>query len=72
VSDTYERRRWDFWFWLRVAVLIYFIPLGVVALDVALFQSRLQRLAGPEVESVLDNVYWPVTVLLMYLSRWLG
>ena len=67
--DETRERRWNFWHWLRVAVLIYLAPLVVMALDVQFFKSRIQQMVGREVESVFENIYWPVIVLLNHFFK---
>ena len=42
MGETRERR-WTFWHWLGVAV-DYLVPLTIIAVDIALFGSRLETL----------------------------
>jgi len=70
--DETRERRWTFLHWLGVAILIYVAPLLVIALDVLFFNSRIQRIVGPEIESIWNNAYWPIIVIMEYLMRWLA
>jgi hypothetical protein len=59
MGETRERR-WNLWYWLGVAFVAYLVPLIVLAIDAAFFQSRLNGSLGPEVTAVLDVIYWPL------------
>jgi len=70
VDETRERR-WNFWYWVGVAVVAYLVPLIILAIDVGC-GSRLRALLGPEVESVVNIIYWPVTLLIEHVVKRLG
>jgi hypothetical protein len=61
-----QERRWNFWYWLGLAFAAYLLPLIAFFLDAMFFGGKLFQWVGPELRSLIDNVYWPVIFLWLY------
>ena len=59
MSETSERQGWHWWHWLYLAVAAYLLPLLFLLLDHA-SEINLSAKLGPEVNAMIDVIYWPI------------
>jgi len=67
MGETRERR-WNFWYWLALALTCYFVPYVVLAIDEVAFDKQMRKGFSPGVQSFIELVYWPVTGVVHYLA----
>jgi hypothetical protein len=68
VMDETRERRWNFWHWLGLAVLVYFLPFIAMVLDGVLFQGRLHLSLPDRAQDVYVIMYRPLFMLGQYFG----
>lgn len=58
--DETSKRRWNFWYWLGVAFVLYALPAVVFGVDAEFFDGYLFTRLPDEMKATAHFVYWPV------------
>jgi hypothetical protein len=68
MGETRERRLWHFGHWAGLALVCYFVPYVVLAIDEVAFDKQMRKGFSPGVQSFIELVYWPVIGAVHYLT----